>query len=58
MKYPDYSNVKCEAGDFPFKYPGTDHPSTILLIGDSILPDNIQSKISEWKNNGNMNAMK
>lgn len=58
IKYPDYANTKYEENDFPFKYPKVNHPSTILLIGSSIEPENIQNKINEWKNTGNMNIIK
>ena len=30
--------MKCQPGDFPFKYPTVNHPRTILLIGSSIVP--------------------
>ena len=32
INFPDYSNVKYNEGDFPFKYPCINHPSTILVF--------------------------
>lgn len=38
-------------------YPPVTHPRTILLIGSSIIPDNIVTKLPEWKKDGRINSM-
>lgn len=58
MKTSEYKNMKYSPGDFPFKYPTASHPRTILVIGSPNLPDNLVSKLPEWKKDGTINSMK
>jgi hypothetical protein len=57
MKFPDYLNLNCKPTDFPFAYPPVSHPSTILLLGSSNVPENFVSKLAEWKKDGSINNM-
>ena len=54
IQFPDYSNMKCKEGDFPFKYPCITHPSTILLIGAATIPEGLVENLGEWRKNGSL----
>ena len=50
--FPDYGNLSYKLGDYPFKYPTVEHPSTILLIGSSTIPEGLVENLAEWRKNG------
>ena len=54
IEFPDYSNMRYQEGDFPFKYPSITHPSTILLIGASTIPEGLVENLGEWRKNGSL----